>query len=259
MNILFTGARSGIASKTIEKLLNRKDRIFVTVKDEKQLQAVKKIYQNYDNVTCLKLDITKKNDYKQFDNIPIDVLICNAAIGNGGSLVNMQIDKIRENFEINVFSNFQFTQYILKQMIARKKGKIIFMSSLAGIIPIPFLGSYCATKASIIKLAQCLRKELPYIDADISLVLIEPGFYHTGFNQVMFENKKEDMLDNLFKEEIEIIRAKEKLLLKLLEQNHFYSITNKIIKAIDSNHPKFIYKAPFIQGIGAKLYQLFFE
>ena len=46
-------------------------------------------------------------------------------------------------------------------------------------------------------------------------------------------------------------------MLKLLEKNHFNSITNKIIKAIKVNNPKFIYRAPIFQAIGSKIYELF--
>lgn len=258
MNILYTGARSGIASKVIENLMKEKVHIYVTVETELQLKEVKKKYKNYKNITCLKLDITNKDDYNQFKDIKVDVLVCNAAIGYGGSIAEINMDKVRQNFEVNVFSNFTFIQFILKQMIERKEGRIIMMSSLAGILPIPFLGSYCASKASIIKLAECLKLELCHLDTNIDIVLIEPGLYHTGFNQVMLENKYKDMTNGYFKEEIEMIRKKETLFFRLLEHQEYKSIVKKINKAILSEHPKFIYRAPFFQSVGAKLYQIIF-
>lgn len=256
MNIVYTGARSGIASKVIDNLINKNIHIYVTVETELQLKEVKKKYQNYANVTCLKLDITNKKDYQQFKDIQVDILVCNAAIGYGGSVAEINMDKVRENFEVNVFSNFEFVQYILKQMISRKKGRIILISSLAGILPIPFLGSYCASKASIIKLGECLKLELCNLNANIDVVLIEPGLYHTGFNQVMLENKYKELEHGYFKEEIEMIRKRETIFFSLLEHNQYHSIVKKITNAILSKKPKFIYRAPFFQSLGAKLYQI---
>lgn len=256
MNIVYTGARSGIASKVIENLKDKNVHIYVTVETELQLKEVKKKYQNDKSITCLKLDITNKEDYHQFENIQVDVLVCNAAIGYGGSVAEINMNKVRENFEVNVFSNFTFVQFVLKQMIQRKKGRIILMASIAGILPIPFLGSYCASKASIIKLAECLKLELRNLNTDIDIVLIEPGLYHTGFNQVMLENKYKDMKKGYFKEEIEMIRKKETIFFRLLEHQEYTSIVKQITKAISIKHPKFIYRAPFFQSIGAKIYQI---
>ena len=59
------------------------------------------------------------------------------------------------------------------------------MSSLIGLMPLKFLGVYSATKASIIHLTTTLKEELKLLDTNIKVVLIEPGMYHTGFNQVM--------------------------------------------------------------------------
>src|SRR5699024_5100227 len=136
--------------------------------------------------------------------------INNAAIGIGGSISEIKMNKVRENFEVNVFSSFEVVQIVLKQMIERKTGKIIIMGSLAALIPINFLGVYCATKASIQKLTLTLQNEIKMINKNIKVVLIEPGLYKTGFNQVMLENKYDWMnIDSYFKPELDMIRKKE--------------------------------------------------
>ena len=82
------------------------------------------------------------------------------------------MDKVRENFEVNVFSNFEIVQIVIKNMIKKDSGKIIMISSLAGILPLKFLGSYCATKSSIIMLTQVLKKEIKLISKNIKISLI---------------------------------------------------------------------------------------
>lgn len=255
--ILYTGSCSGIAKAVIKKL-KKKYFIYLAVHTDKQLELVTKRYENERNVKCIKLDITNKKDLKQLEKLKIDILINNAAIGIGGSISEIKMNKVRENFEVNVFSSFEVVQIVLKQMIERKTGKIIIMGSLAALIPINFLGVYCATKASIQKLTLTLQNELKMINKNIKVVLIEPGLYKTGFNQVMLENKYDWMnIDSYFKPELDMIRKKENKMFNLLEKKRLNSIVNQITKAVNDKNPKSIYRAPLIQTIGCKLYQLF--
>ncbi len=255
MHVLITGAASGIARKVIEKLKKENVYIYVTTHTEKQCILAKKRYKNDKNIKCFKLDITNEKDRKKASTLPIDVLICNAAIGIGGSFLEIDMNLVRENFETNVFSNFTLVQMILKKMI-KKEGKIIMLSSLAGLIPIPFLGSYAATKASIIKITETLRKEVHLLNKKIDFILIEPGFYRTGFNQIMFENKYENK-KSLFEAEIKLIKAKENIILNYIASKNLQNIADKIVKATITKEPKKIYKAPFIQAFLAKIYLLF--
>lgn len=258
--ILFTGARSGIQSLVIDKIKHMDYQIYVTVHTQKQLELIQTYYQNDSNITCLKLDITNSKDLEQLKQLDIDILVSNAAIGEGGSMAEIEMDRVRNNFEVNVFSYFRVIQIILKKMIQKKKGKIINMASLAGLVPIPYLGSYCATKASIIKMTEALKLELKDLNTDIQICLIEPGLYYTGFNQVMFENKYDKMeYDSYFQNQIDQIRKREILLCQLLEHKNLNSIVKQIVKAITSQKIKRIYRAPLYQVIGAKLYLLFFE
>lgn len=256
MNILITGARSGIASKLIDKIKNENYKIYVTVENQIQLKRVKEIYKNYKNIICFKLDILNDKDIEKVKNLDIDILYSNAAIGYGGAICEIDINKLKENFNVNVFNNFKLIQIVLKRMIKNNKGKIIIMSSLAGIIPINFLGSYCATKSSIIMLTKCLNNELKLINNKIKIVLILPGMYHTGFNQVMLENKYNDLEHGYFKNELELIRKKENLLFNLLEYKTYDSIVNKIYIAIKKENPKFIYSAPYYQFVLSKIYNI---
>ncbi len=255
--ILYTGARSGIAINTINKIINEDYFLYLTVHTDKQLEYLQNKYKNNKNIECFKLDITDKKDREKIKNLDIDILINNAAIGEGGSLAEIDMDRVRNNFETNVFSSFEIVQIVLKKMIKKDNGKIIIMSSLASVIPLNFLGAYCGTKASISHMARILKKELKLITSKIKVVLIEPGMYHTGFNQVMLDNKYNNNINSYFNSQIKQIRKKENFIFSLLEKKNYDSISNKIVCAIKSEHPKFMYRAPFFQGIGAKIYNIF--
>lgn len=255
--ILYTGARSGISSYVINKLLQKDYLIYVTVHTKKEEEYIQNKYKEEAKVKCFKLDITNKEDIEKVKLLDIDVLVCNAAIGIGGSLIEMDIDKVRNNFEVNVFSTFYLIQIVLKDMIKKNSGRVVVISSLASTIPICFLGSYCGTKASLSHMTKILKKEIKKLNKNIDIVLIEPGLYHTGFNQVMLDNKYESMsIDSFFKEQLDIIRKKENFLFSLLEKKSFNSIGNKIYSAVTCKEPNFIYRAPLLQSIGAKIYKI---
>lgn len=254
--ILYTGATSGIASRVIEEIKNDYF-IYVTVHTEKELKRALKKYKSDKNIKCFKLDITSDIDLEQIKNLDIDILINNAAISNGGSTINMDFKKIEQVFETNVFGTFKLTQIVLKNMLKKGSGKIINMSSLAELVPFDFIGPYSASKASITNLSITLKKEVKLINDKIKVVVIEPGFYKTGFNEYMFLNKYDEDFREYFNDVIEKIRSKEIFIENYIELKNYKSIVNKIVKAIKNDNPKTIYRAPFIEGIVAKLYVIF--
>ena len=254
--VLITGARSGIISKVIDNIIDDYE-LYLTGHTDSQVRVMKDKYKNYKNVTCIKLDITNEDDYRKIENIDIDIYIANAAIAESGSMIEMPVDRIRDNFETNVFSNFKVLQRVLQKMIKKGRGKVIIMGSLAGKIPMPFLGAYSGSKASLIKMTEALRFELMLLDSDIKVSLILPGLYRTGFNKLAMD-KKYDFMDvnSFFEYQLDFIHSYDKFVL-FFEQRALTSIVNKICQAIYSDNPKFIYSAPFSQNMFAKIISLF--
>ena len=136
-------------------------------------------------------------------------------------------------------------------------GKIIIMSSMISNISIPFFGIYAGTKASITMTGKCLRKEIKVINKNIKVSIIEPGLYKTGFNRFMIENKYNE--ETIFKDFYDSIRNLESEILDFAEKEKYDSITRKIIKAIEKENPKEIYRAPILQNILIKFYIKFLK
>ena len=249
--ILFTGAKSGIAKDTINHLI-KNYYIYITVHTKKEEEILIKEYKNINNIKVFKLDVTNQEDKNKIKDLEIDIIVLNAAIGYGGSLLEIPIEKIKENFETNVFSNIEIIQIIIGKMLEKKKGKIIIISSIAGLIPIEFMGSYCATKSSLIMIAKVLKKELKLLESNIKVKLILPGVYKTGFNEIMRDNKKEYI--KRFKNKERQINLKEMIIFDLLAKNNLTTIRKEVIKAINDNNNKFIYSAPLSAKIISKLY-----
>ena len=253
--VLITGARSGMIYPVIQRL---KDCfVYVTVHTDSELKSVKRLYKNNKNIKCLKLDITR--DIDKLDDLDIDVLVLNGAIAEGGSLMEMPIEKVRDNFEENVFSNLNLIQKVIKNMIYKGFGRIVIISSLTSKMVLPFLGSYSASKASLSAMARALHYESMLLKSNVDIVLVEPGLYRTGFNKLAFDKKYEFMdNDSFFASQIELIRKSENLYLWLFEKRRLESISNKIYKAIITERPRFRYSAPFSHNLFAKIINLFY-
>ena len=256
MNVLITGDRSGIGYDLGMKLINKGYFVYLGVKTELEKEMlIRKIdIKLMDKVRVIKLDITNENDRDIVNHLDIDCLVNQAGIGIGGSLIELPISEIRKNFEVNFFSTFRLVQiYINDRIKKNKKGRVLVTSSIAGMMALPYLGSYCSTKSAISTMTTCLNKELKSRKIDIKMKLIEPGAYKTGFNQVMINNKEKYMSN------CEDINKKQELLFNLIEKRSNKSIVNKMYDAIISESNKLIYRSPFIQVMGAKIYMLLFR
>lgn len=255
MRILITGAASGIGYLTALTLAERGHVVYLTTHNTSQEKNVKEKVKDYKNIKVMKVDITKEDDRKKVLDLNVDCLFNNAGSALGGSVIEADIDKVRENFEVNVFSSFRLLQLVLRQMIDKDKGRIIVMSSLAGTLSLPFMGIYSATKASISMITKALQKELFFAGTNVKVILIEPGLYHTGFNQVFLDNKYDD--GKYFKDIKEELHNVEHFLVKIAEKKNLDSIVVQIVRAVEEDNPKKVYRAPFIQSKIAKIYSMF--
>ena len=113
----------------------------------------------------------------------IDVLVNNAAIGEGGPIAEIPLELLRRVFDVNVFATLALTQGIVRQMVTRGRGRIIFVSSIAGLTAGAYLGAYAASKHAIEAIAESMCSELaPF---GIQVTTLNPGPFGTGFNEQM--------------------------------------------------------------------------
>ena len=105
-----------------------------------------------------------------------------------------------------------------------------------------------------------MKQELKYLNSNISISLIEPGAYHTGFNQAMIDNKNifTNKNSKIYKNKDSINRLQRNLF-AVIEKKNYNKLINKIIKEIESDNPKFKIRLPISQSIFAKIYLLFFR
>lgn len=199
--ILITGAGSGFGKSVAFKLAKLGYKVIATVEAVAQIQTLKdEAHQQGLNNQFEKLDITNDIDREFVSNFEIDILLNNAGISEGGAVVDIPEYRLREQFEVNVFGTILLTQKFAKQFVERKSGKIIFISSVAGLTTDPFTGAYSASKHAIEAFAEALNKELH--EYNVKIATVNPGPILTGFNDRMFETWKhwypEDQANTVF-------------------------------------------------------------
>ncbi|MEI6378212.1 MAG: SDR family NAD(P)-dependent oxidoreductase [Candidatus Falkowbacteria bacterium] len=256
--VLITGAANGFGRDAVFALAKMNYQVIATTETEDQAaKLLKSVNRLKLPITVYKLDLTSEQDRAKILKHPIDILVNNAGIGESGSLAEIPLDRVRRNFDVNLFGPLALTQLILPQMIKRKQGKIIFISSLAGRAAIPFIGAYCMTKFAVSCGADALRHELALLDANVWVSVIEPGAYHTGFNQRMFATKYQWMnKQSLFALQLPQIKAREEQRFAIIELASTKSLICQIIKAVQAAKPRLRYSAPWWQAWGVALQRI---
>ena len=257
--ILITGAGSGIGLDTALALAARQHRVIATTIDEAQALTLKAMALTKGlSLEVFKLDITSAQDREKILSLELDVLINNAGVGESGSLAEVDIDRIRHVFEVNLFGTLALTQLALRGMIQRQRGTVLLVSSIAGRIPMPFLMPYSMSKFALSAAGAGLRAELQQLRCGVHVALIEPGAIHTGFNQAMTESKYAWMgKQSYFSAHVARLKAEEKRTFQFLEAKTTQSIVSQIVKAAEAKKPKLRYVAPWIQGFGVRLALIF--
>lgn len=118
----------------------------------------------------------------------IDILINNAGIGSTGPLAELPLDVIKKAYEINALGQLRMVQRVVPHMVARGGGSIVNIGSVAGKVPTPWAGSYCASKAYVHAISHALRVELrPF---NVNVVLVYPGAVRSSFGSHAIDGLK---------------------------------------------------------------------
>ena len=256
--ILITGAGTGIGKDAAKALLARGHTVYATTYSEAEAEALQS--ELGPGARVFQLDITNPEDRGKIADLGLDVLVNNAAQNLSGSLAEVRIDRVRRLFEVNLFSSLELTQIAIRSMIAKGGGTIIFMSSITGRVPEPFVMPYSMTKFAISAAAAGLRTEMKELGKGIHVSVIEPGPYKTGFNQKMVNSQFEYMEKegSLFsREQIEARRKAIDARLRWLEVGSTDSIVKKIVAAAEAKNPRLRYVAPWTFALLVRLMRIF--
>ncbi|WBC14815.1 oxidoreductase [Micromonospora sp. WMMA1998] len=182
--VLITGTSSGIGRATVRRLARRPDlTVYATAR---KVDAIADLADA--GARLLPLDVTDEASMRaavaavEAAHGQVDVLINNAGYGEYGPVEETPMDRVRAQFETNVFGLARLTQLVLPGMRRAGRGRIVNVSSMGGRLVFPGGGYYHASKYAVEALSDALRQEVRPFGVDVAI--IEPGLIRTGFGAV---------------------------------------------------------------------------
>ena len=192
-----TGASSGLGASVANAALRAGHRVAVTARDKVRLEKLTEAHP--DAVLPLSMDLTKPSEIKAAITTVekwhggIDVLVNNAALGYLAAIEEGEEQNIRTLFDTNVFGVASTIRAVLPGMRARASGTIINVSSLNGVVSMPALGYYSASKHALEGLTEALSQEVAPLG--IKVLSIQPGGFRTGIVERNLRSPKIDAYD----------------------------------------------------------------
>src|SRR5215208_5713113 len=178
--VLITGCSSGIGWATAERLVDVGWRVYATAR---KVQKIAPLEQR----GCKLLPLDVADEDSMFSAVAeverregaVGVLVNNAGYSQSGAVEAVPMEKVRQQFETNVFGLARMCQLVLPGMRRQGYGRIVNVSSMGGKLTFPGAGYYHATKHAVEALSDALRFEIQAFGVKVSI--IEPGLIRTGF------------------------------------------------------------------------------
>jgi NAD(P)-dependent dehydrogenase (short-subunit alcohol dehydrogenase family) len=165
--VLLTGAARGIGRAAVERLAGSGWDVYAGVREPLDFGVP--------GITPVVLDITDAEQIAALDAaLPerLDAVVNNAGVVVEGPLEALTPDDLRRQFEVNVIGQVAVTNAVLPRLRA-SKGRVVFVTSVSGLVSTPFIGAYCGSKFALEGMADALRVELrPW---GIKVVIVEPN------------------------------------------------------------------------------------
>jgi NAD(P)-dependent dehydrogenase (short-subunit alcohol dehydrogenase family) len=243
-SVLITGCSSGIGLCAAETLHQRGYQVFAGVRkpaDQQRLiqQGIRSVLLDVADSQSIQRAVDEALAQTQGR---LDALVNNAGFGQPGAVEDLSRDTLRAQFEANVFGLQELINHVLPVMRRQDSGRIVNMSSLLGLISMPYRGAYCASKYAVEALTDALRLEAH--GSGIRVSLIEPGPIESQFRRAARQHYQQHiaveqsphgekyarMLDN-----IEQLKTESRLTLPPA------AVVKKLLHALESPRPKIRY------------------
>ncbi|WP_406481265.1 oxidoreductase [Streptomyces platensis] len=182
-NWLITGVSTGLGRAFAQAALAAGHTVVGTVRSEEDLRAFEGLKPGYARGRIL--DVT--DDHAVSDVItevergvgPLDVVIANAGYGLEGTFEETPLAEVRRQFEINVFGAVATLQAALPHMRRRRRGHLMAVTSMGGLMAVPGMSAYCGSKFALEGILEALGKEVAQFG--IHVTAIEPGSFRTDW------------------------------------------------------------------------------
>lgn len=246
--ILITGCSTGIGYTTALELKKRGHNVIASARKPEDVSRLTQA-----GFTALPLDLADSisiqhsvNRAIELTDGKIDALFNNAAFGQPGAVEDLSREVLRYQFETNLFGTHELTNLIIPLMRKQGHGRIIYNSSILGLVAMTYRGAYNASKFALEGLADTLRLELHGTGIHISL--IEPGPILSNFRKNSFALYKQN-IDPTHSFHKEIYQSMTARLQKEGAAAPFtlpaQAVAEKVIHALEAKRPRIRYYVTF--------------
>jgi uncharacterized protein len=181
---LVTGASSGIGRELAKQFAQNGFDLIVAAEDELD-GAVAELQSFGASVDGVSVDLAAPEGVEELwrrvaeTGRPLDAAALNAGVGAGGAFVDIDLEKQLNIVDLNCRSTVHLAHLVLRDMVARNRGRVLFTSSIASTMPGSFQAVYNASKSFDQSLALALRNELK--DTEVTITSLMPGPTDTEF------------------------------------------------------------------------------
>ncbi len=181
--VLITGASAGFGKASAEHLARLGHRVYGTSRraefpDSDELRSDPFMIPMD---VCADASVSRAVDFVLGREGRIDVVVNNAGVGLAGAVEETAVDEAKALFDTNFFGVLRVCRAVLPALRKQESGVIVNVSSLGGLVTIPFQGFYSASKYALESISDALRMELRSFG--VQVVLLEPGDFKTGFTE----------------------------------------------------------------------------
>ncbi|RTZ67778.1 MAG: short-chain dehydrogenase [Aquificaceae bacterium] len=246
--VLVTGCSSGIGYCVAKGLKKRGYNVYATARKKEDVERLTK-----EGLKCLYLDYADSESVQDLANELMLLIGCdlyavfhNGAYGQAGAVEDLTRETMEKQFAANVFGWMELNNRLIVMMRQNNRGRIIFNSSVLGLVSLPFRGAYNASKYAIEGFADTLRLELK--DTGIDVSLIEPGPIESQFRKNSLIAMKENIdiegsvHRDLYKKTITRLEKEGAAVPFTLPAD---AVLKKVIHALESPRPKARYYVTF--------------
>lgn len=257
--VLVTGCSSGIGYHVAKGLKARGYNVYATARKDEDVERL--ISEGF---KCLKLDYAESESVQDLANelmlligTNLYAVFHNGAYGQPGAVEDLTRETLEKQFATNVFGWMELNNRLIVLMRHNNRGRIIFNSSVLGLVSLPFRGAYNASKYAIEGFADTLRLELS--DTNIKVSLIEPGPIKSRFRP----NALQALKNNVNMEE-SVHRDRYKGTLERLAKEGTVdpytlspeAVLNKVVHALEHKNPQphyYVTVPTYVMGIMKRL------
>ena len=205
--VLITGASSGLGEALAHQFYRAGCRVILSARRQSELERVRNDLLQTHTVVPVHHPVVITLDLADVATIPsavekaisifgcVDILINNGGISHRGSVQSTKVEVDMQVMQVNYFGQAALTKAILPFMIKQKMGHIVAISSIQGLIALPFRSAYAASKHALQAFCDSMRSELAQHNIEVSVV--SPGYIQTALsvNAVTGSGQKHGVMD----------------------------------------------------------------